>query len=125
MLIFPSRGPESLSRVLLEASALGVPIAAMNTGGTPDIIAHEDTGLLSTTFDGLADDVKRLRADEGLRTRLGAAARHRIEQAFDASSVLDRIESLYRQLLEDVTRNPRPITDDEPEPSHDDHDHHH
>jgi glycogen(starch) synthase len=34
MLIFPSRGPESLSRVLIEASALGLPIAAMNTGGT-------------------------------------------------------------------------------------------
>src|SRR5436305_13257893 len=26
MLIFPSRGPESLSRVLIEASSLGVPI---------------------------------------------------------------------------------------------------
>ena len=33
-LVFPSRGPESLSRVLLEAAALGVPIAAMDTGGT-------------------------------------------------------------------------------------------
>src|SRR6185503_12478616 len=38
ILLFPSRGPESLSRVLIEASALGIPIAAMNTGGTPDII---------------------------------------------------------------------------------------
>ena len=49
MLIFTSRGPESLSRVLLEASALGVPIAAMNTGGTPDIVIHGGTGLLSAT----------------------------------------------------------------------------
>ncbi len=49
MLIFTSRGPESLSRVLLEASALGVPIAAMNTGGTPDIVTHGETGLLSAT----------------------------------------------------------------------------
>ena len=48
LLIFTSRGPESLSRVLIEASALGVPIAAMNTGGTPDIVADEQTGLLST-----------------------------------------------------------------------------
>ena len=49
LLIFPSRGPESLSRVLLEASALGVPIAAMDTGGTPDIVKHGETGLLSAT----------------------------------------------------------------------------
>ena len=44
MLIFPSRGPESLSRVLIEASALGVPIAAMNTGGTPDIVDRRRNG---------------------------------------------------------------------------------
>ena len=37
-LVFPSRGPESLSRVLLEAGALGVPMAAMDTGGTGDIV---------------------------------------------------------------------------------------
>ena len=67
MLIFTSRGPESLSRVLIEASALGVPIAAMNTGGTTDIIANEETGLLSNTPDELAEDVRRLRADGELR----------------------------------------------------------
>ena len=61
MLIFTSRGPESLSRVLIEASALGVPIAAMNTGGTTDIIGDEESGLLSNTPDELADDVRRLR----------------------------------------------------------------
>ncbi|SVA79998.1 uncharacterized protein METZ01_LOCUS132852, partial [marine metagenome] len=33
VLIFPSHGPESLSRVLLEAAVLGVPTAAMDTGG--------------------------------------------------------------------------------------------
>ena len=77
LLVFPSRGPESLSRVLLEASALGVPIAAMNTGGTPDIVTHGETGLLSTTIEGLAADVRRLRADEALRARLGEGARRR------------------------------------------------
>ena len=42
--VFPSRGPESLSRVLVEASALGVPTAAMDTGGTRDIIEPDRTG---------------------------------------------------------------------------------
>ena len=32
LLAFPSHGPESLSRVLIEASALGLPIAAMEGG---------------------------------------------------------------------------------------------
>ena len=98
MLIFPSRGPESLSRVLIEASALGVPIAAMETGGTRDIIDPGRTGLLSTTPDALAVDVRRLRGDEALRGQLGSAARQRAEREFEARSVVARVEHLYMEL---------------------------
>ncbi|MEN3339813.1 MAG: hypothetical protein V7647_3489 [Acidobacteriota bacterium] len=98
MLIFPSRGPESLSRVLIEASALGVPIAAMNTGGTPDIVRDEQTGLLSDTAAELADDVRRLRADERLRAQLSAAARIHAAERFDAPQVVERVEALYVEL---------------------------
>jgi glycosyltransferase involved in cell wall biosynthesis len=99
MLIFPSRGPESLSRVLIEASALGVPIAAMNTGGTPDIVIDENTGLLSRTPSALAQDVRRLRHDEALRSRLGEAAKRHAEARFDSPAVVARVEQLYLQLL--------------------------
>jgi glycogen synthase len=98
MLIFPSRGPESLSRVLIEASALGVPIAAMDTGGTRDIIEPDVTGLLSATPAGLAADVRRLRDDPALRQRLGEAARRKIEREFDAPAVVARVERLYTEL---------------------------
>jgi glycosyltransferase involved in cell wall biosynthesis len=100
MLIFPSRGPESLSRVLLEASALGIPIAAMDTGGTRDIIDHDATGLLSTTPEGLAADVRRLRQDAALRQRLGDAARRKMAREFDAAAVVARVEHLYQDLME-------------------------
>jgi glycogen(starch) synthase len=100
LLVFPSRGPESLSRVLLEASALGVPIAAMNTGGTSDIVGHERTGLLSDTPEALADDIRRLRHDEPLRARLGAAAHVHAASTFDTSMVAPRIERLYVELVE-------------------------
>jgi glycosyltransferase involved in cell wall biosynthesis len=99
MLIFPSRGPESLSRVLIEASALAVPIAAMNTGGTPDVVDDENTGLLSQTPAELAQDVRRLRHDESLRSRLGAAAKFRAEARFDSPAVVAQVEQLYLQLL--------------------------
>jgi len=99
MLIFPSRGPESLSRVLIEASALGLPIAAMDTGGTRDIVDHDVTGLLSRTPDELARDVGRLRDDPVLRQRLAAAARRKVERDFDAPVVVQRIELLYKDVL--------------------------
>jgi glycogen synthase len=97
LLMFPSRGPESLSRVLLEAGALGVPVAAMNTGGTPDIVEHGITGLLSETPEALAADVARLVADEALRTALGAAARAHAAK-FDSRAVVERVENLYDDL---------------------------
>lgn len=111
MLIFPSRGPESLSRVLIEASALGVPIAAMNTGGTPDIVAHGQTGLLSSTPEALADDVRRLRDDEGLRRRLGDGAARRAERVFDTAVVIPQIEALYQRLCSGsaAKREPRTV----------------
>jgi glycosyltransferase involved in cell wall biosynthesis len=100
LLIFPSRGPESLSRVLIEASALGVPIAAMDTGGTRDIIDPGVTGLLSSSPEGLAADVRRLRRDQELRRTIGEAARRKIEREFDAAAVVARVEALYSELVE-------------------------
>ena len=99
VLAFPSYGPESLSRVLLEASALGVPIAAMDTGGTRDIIKPDVTGLLSTTPSEFARDLARLRTDERLRAALGAAARQDVRHRFASASVVERIEQVYRSLL--------------------------
>lgn len=102
--VFPSYGPESLSRVLLEAGALGVPAAAMDTGGTGDIIEHGATGLLAATPEDLATQVARLASDPDLRRRLGAAARAHVERTFDGARVAARIEALYRELLAARTR---------------------
>jgi glycosyltransferase involved in cell wall biosynthesis len=99
ILAFPSYGPESLSRVLIEASALGVAIAAMDTGGTRDIIRPGLTGLLSADPGGLAADLSRLFADARLRGSLGAQARAEAHAKFGATSVVERIEQVYRTLL--------------------------
>jgi glycosyltransferase involved in cell wall biosynthesis len=103
-LIFPSRGPESLSRVLVEASALGIPAAAMATGGTREIIVPGHTGLLSSDAAGLANDVRRLAADQSLRARLGAAAVTHARERFDAWRVVARIESIYCELVASARR---------------------
>jgi glycosyltransferase involved in cell wall biosynthesis len=99
VLVFPSHGPESLSRVLLEAGGLGVPAAAMDTGGTRDVIVPGETGLLSASAAGLAADVARLVADADLRQRLGAAARARVRAEFSAASVVARVGALYASLV--------------------------
>jgi glycogen synthase len=99
MLIFPSHGPESLSRVLLEASALGVATAAMETGGTRDIIAHEATGLLSSNVNELSQHIARLADSATMRARLGANAKQLIDQRFDSRAVVQRVTALYQDLM--------------------------
>ena len=98
MLIFPSRGPESLSRVLIEASALGVPIAAMNTGGTTDIVEDEVTGLLS---DRPVRAGRRRAADPAWRGPAAAARRGggeaRRPRSSTRAAVVARIEALYTE----------------------------
>jgi glycogen synthase len=98
-LVFPSHGPESLSRVLLEAGALGLPIAAMDTGGTRDIIVPGRTGLLSPNALALGDDLARLVADRGLAADLGRGARAHVEAQFSAAQVVARIEDVYREAV--------------------------
>lgn len=98
--LFPSHGPESLSRVLLEAGALGVPAAAMDTGGTGDIVIHERTGLLAAGRDAWARDVRRLADDASLRERLAAGIRAHVDANFTSDAVVTRTVALYRELLE-------------------------
>jgi len=70
----------------------------MDTGGTRDIIEPGVTGLLSSSPDELAADVKRLRGDEPLRRALGEAAQRKVETEFDAPAVVERIERLYEEV---------------------------
>jgi glycogen(starch) synthase len=99
MLVFPSAVAETLSRVLLEASALGVPIAAIDTGGTSEIVVDGTTGLLCQDVHGLAAAINRLRSDAELRLRLGSGAARRMREMFASAIVGARVESLYTELL--------------------------
>lgn len=71
---------EGLGIVLLEAAALGIPTIASATGGVPDALLPDETGLLLPEAKSeqqhvahLRDAVVTLLADASLRTRLGSA----------------------------------------------------
>jgi glycosyltransferase involved in cell wall biosynthesis len=96
-LVFPSLWPEPLSRVLLEALALGTPVAAMDTGGTREILGQEQGGLVVSDASGLADALGRICGDRDLRQRLGEAARERA-LAFSPEALVPRYEAVYRRL---------------------------
>jgi Glycosyltransferase len=70
--------------VLLEAARAGLPAIATNTGGSPEIVVHEKTGLLVPPGDleAVESAIRRLVTCPETRKELGAAARSRFEQQF-------------------------------------------
>jgi glycosyltransferase involved in cell wall biosynthesis len=97
-LVFPSLWPEPLSRVLLEALALGTPVAAMDTGGTREILGEEQGGLVARDVAGLSEALRRLCGEPALRRRLTEAARERAK-AFSPEALVPRYEAVYRRLV--------------------------
>ena len=95
--VFPSLWPEPFSRVLLEALALGTPVAAMDTGGTRELLGEGEAGLLVTDAAALADAVGRLAGDAALRARVSEAARVRAA-SFSPAVLVPRYEAVYRRL---------------------------
>jgi phosphatidylinositol alpha-1,6-mannosyltransferase len=73
----PSRMPEGLGLVFLEAMACATPVVATRSGGTPEIVDHDRTGLLvdNNTPAELASAIRRLLNDPEKRRRMGERAR--------------------------------------------------
>lgn len=95
--VFPSLWPEPLSRVLLEALALGTPVAAMATGGTREILVDGESGLVVPDAVALGEAVRRLVLDPALRQRIVEGARDR-SRAFAPATLVPRYEAVYRRL---------------------------
>jgi glycosyltransferase involved in cell wall biosynthesis len=97
--VLPSAWPDPCPTTVLEAMAAGRPVVTTSTGGMVDMVEDGVSGLLVPPSDvtALADALRRLISDRGLRDRLGAGARTRVAQ-FTASSVTSRIEDVYRKV---------------------------
>jgi len=98
--VMPSRWPEPLGVVTLEAMSKGKPVVATATGGIVDIVVDGETGLLVPPGDvpALAAAMQRLIDHPDLRMRLGAGGRDRV-RLFTADEVIPRYEQLYREIL--------------------------
>jgi len=83
--------------VLLEALALGVPVAAMDTGGTREILEDGRSGLVVGDAAALGEAVGRLVSDPALRARIVEGARER-SRAFSPEALVPRYEAVYKRL---------------------------
>lgn len=92
---------ESLSNVILEAMAAGLPVVAYNVGGNSELLSEQRGALIPSGEEAsFADAVAKLLADSGLRVRLGRNALHFTQENFSLDRVRQRYVELYLTLLQ-------------------------
>ncbi len=102
--VLPTRGQaEGLGLVLVEALLAGSAVVGTPAGGIPEVIQDGVTGLLARDGDpdDLADKIRRLLGDPGLRDRLTAAGRARALETYSSAAAARRFLDLYDALADD------------------------
>jgi glycosyltransferase involved in cell wall biosynthesis len=99
---------EPLARNVLEAQALGVPVAVSTDGGLKELIHHGDNGLLCDPYDGAGWEcaTRRLLDDRELARRLAQNGRAMVAGLAPALHA-QRIAAIYRGVFSRTSRNTR------------------
>lgn len=89
---------EGLGIVYLEASAAGVPVIAGESGGAPEAVQHNKTGLVvdGTSVDKVADAVSELLTDRDRAAAMGAAGREWVTAEWRWDKLAARLAELLR-----------------------------
>lgn len=87
--------------VVLEAMAAGIPVAASRVGGVPDLIDHENDGLMFDPNDPaeVMTCLERLVSEPETRARLGAAGRITARERFHPKVIATGHLKIYREVL--------------------------
>jgi glycosyltransferase involved in cell wall biosynthesis len=95
---------EGFGTVLLEASAMEVPVVATRTTGVVDAVADGETGTLVPVADSntLASAIDRYLVDRAFAELHGAVGRRRVVAEFESRVVWARWLEFYRGLLRDA-----------------------
>lgn len=93
---------DALPTVLLEGMACGLPAVASRLTGIPEIVDHEENGLLVEPGDAaeLARALDRMLGDPGLRERLGMSARAKAERSFDLGKNVRELHAAFAESLD-------------------------
>ena len=91
VLVNPTVVPESFGVVILEGSAMELPIVATDVGGVPDVCVRDTTGILVPPRDpvALANAIVDLASNPELRGSMGAAGRSFVNERFDWSTSVE------------------------------------
>jgi len=89
---------DGIPNVVAEAMATGVPVAATDVSGVPELVDHEQTGLLcpSNDPDALAAIIRRALTDDELRRTIIPAAVERAHKLFNNKKLIHDLGEIYK-----------------------------
>jgi len=104
--VLPSRY-ETFPNVVLEAYACSKPVIASNVESIPDIVLHEETGLLFQAGDvkELANAIAYMLTHSEEAEKMGYKARKLVEEKFSIDKVISQLEMLYEKVLEEKQKS--------------------
>jgi len=99
LLVMPSF-EEPFGLVYAEAMAMKRPVIARDNGGTPEVVEHGKSGLLSPNGDvpKLAEQITTLLRDPALREQMGKYGREQVETRFHPRRLAADVARLYVEL---------------------------
>lgn len=106
--VLPTLG-ETFGIAAVEAAAVGLPVITTPVGGLPDIVVDDETGFLIPPGEPelLAQRIELLATHAGLRQKMGAAARRRVETIFNAHVNSQRIVEILLEVAASSPADPR------------------
>lgn len=96
IIVIPSEN-ESLSYVAIESLAMGTPVIATRIGGLPEVVIHNETGLLVPYGDHkeLAHAIQELLENEELYARIAKQGRNHYLQHFTFANMIHKTFEVY------------------------------
>jgi len=91
---------EGFGIVFLEAAASGRPVIGGDSGGVPEAVERDVTGLLvdGASVEAVADAIAALATSDERRRRMGLAGRVRAQQCFSWQHAAARVSDLQRRI---------------------------
>ncbi len=95
--IAPDGDRDGLPNVLMEANSQGLACIATNVSAIPELIIHDETGLLVEPDDrlGLSSALISLIGDPTRRHELGQAGQSRVQQEFSHDQCIERVAGKF------------------------------
>ncbi len=100
VLTFPSIH-EGFGLVLLEAMSCGKPIVTWKTSAMQYIVENQKSGFLVNPWnlEDFAQSILLLLSNQKLARKMGGKGRKTVEEKFEWKSVIDKLESVYQEVI--------------------------